>query len=322
MTKLIIQIPCYNEEESLGITLSALPRNMDGIETVEWLIIDDGCTDRTVEIGKTYGADHIIRLSKHQGLARAFMAGLDASLKAGADIIVNLDADNQYCAEDIPKLIAPIQSGKAEISIGIRPFSEIRHLSVIKRLLHKLGSSTVRLVSKTDISDAPSGFRAMSRDAAMRLNVFNEYTYTLETIIQAGQKGMAIASVPIRVNETLRPSRLIKNISDYVMRSISTIVRIFMTYRPFRFFAIPGIVSFSLGLLVSFRFLYLYLSGHGSVHIQSLILMALLLGGGFFLGVIGLLADLISVNRKLLENIVWRVQKLEEKLEKKKRDYV
>lgn len=282
-------------------------------------MVDDGCTDRTVEVGKTFGVDHTVRLSQHQGLARAFMAGLDASLKAGADIIVNVDADNQYCADDIPKLIAPIQSGKAEIVIGTRPVSELKHFSLIKKWLHRLGSKTVRLASKTDIPDAPSGFRAMSRDAAMRLNVFNEYTYTLETIIQAGQKGMAIASVPIRINEDLRASRLVKSVPDYILRSISTIVRIFMTYRPFRFFAIPGAVSFGLGLLVSFRFLYFYFSGHGSGHIQSLILAALLLSAGFFLGVIGLLADLISVNRKLLENIGWRVQKLEEKIDKKAR---
>jgi len=312
MTKLIIQVPCYNEEGTLGYTLSALPRELTGIDKVEWLMVDDGSTDRTVEVARTHRVDHIIRLSQHQGLARAFMAGLEASLKAGADIIVNLDADNQYCADDIPKLIAPILSGEAEIVIGIRPISEIRHLPLMKKWLHKLGSSTVRFASKTDIPDAPSGFRAMSRDAAMRLNVFNEYTYTLETIIQAGQKGMAIASVPIRINEDLRPSRLVKSIPDYITRSISTIVRIFMTYRPFRFFAIPGLLSFGLGLLVSFRFLYFYFSNPRSGHIQSLILAALLLGIGFFLFIVGLLADLISVNRKLLEKLDWRIRQIED----------
>ena len=317
MTKLVIQIPCYNEEDTLGITLSALPRRVVGVDTVEWLMVDDGSADRTVEVGKAHGVDHIIRFPRHLGLARAFMAGLEASLKAGADIIVNLDADNQYCADDIPKLIAPILSGMAEIVVGTRPISEMKHFSLTKRLLNNLGSRMVCFASKTDIPDAPSGFRAMSRDAAMRLNVFNEYTYTLETIIQAGQKGVAIASVPIRINEDLRPSRLVKSIPHYILRSISTIVRIFMTYRPFRFFAIPGFVSFGLGLLISFRFLYFYFTRPSSGHIQSLILAALLLGTGFFLGVIGLLADLVSVNRKLLENIGWRVQKIEEKIGKK-----
>lgn len=316
MSKLIIQIPCYNEEETLGITLSALPRKVAGVDKVEWLIVDDGSTDGTVELGRARGADHIIRLPQHQGLAKAFMAGLEASLKAGADIVVNLDADNQYCADDIPKLIAPILSGKAEIVVGIRPISEVKHFSLVKKFLQKLGSRAVRFASKTDIPDAPSGFRAMSRGAAMRLNVFNEHTYTLEMIIQAGQKGMAIASVPIRINEDLRPSRLVKSIPNYILRSVFTIARIFMTYRPFRFFAIPGIVSFGLGLLIGFRYLYFYFTGHGSGHVQSLILAALLLGAGFFLGVIGLLADLVSVNRKLLENIDWRLQKIEEKIEK------
>jgi glycosyltransferase involved in cell wall biosynthesis len=316
MSKLIIQIPCYNEEDVLGITLSALPREVAGVDKVEWLMVDDGSTDGTVEVGRTHRVDHIIRLSQHQGLARTFMAGLDASLRAGADIIVNLDADNQYCADDIPKLIAPILSGKAEIVVGIRPVSEIRQFPLIKKWLHRLGSRAVCLVSKTDIPDAPSGFRAMSRNAAMRLNVFNEYTYTLETIIQAGQKGMAIASVSVRVNEDLRPSRLVKSIPDYIMRSISTIVRIFMTYRPFRFFAIPGLLSLGLGLLVCFRFIYFYFAGFGRGHIQSLILAALLLGTGFFLLVVGLLADLISVNRKLLEKLDWRLHKLEENIER------
>lgn len=312
MTKLIIQIPCYNEEETLGVTLAALPRKVAGVDTVEWLIVDDGSTDGTVELGRTRGADHIIRLPQHQGLAKAFMAGLEGSLKAGADIVVNLDADNQYSADDIPKLIGPILSGKAEIVVGIRPISEVKHFSLVKKCLEKLGSGAVRFASKTDIPDAPSGFRAMSRDAAMRLNVFNEYTYTLETIIQAGQKGMAIASVPIRINEDLRSSRLVKSTPNYVMRSVSTIVRIFMTYRPFRFFAIPGIVSFGLGLLIGLRFLYFYFSGPGSGHIQSLILAALLLGAGFFLFIMGLMADLISVNRKLLEKVDYRLRQIED----------
>jgi glycosyltransferase involved in cell wall biosynthesis len=318
MTKLIIQVPCYNEEDTLGLTLSALPRELTGIDNVEWLMVDDGSTDRTADVGRTHRVDHIIQLSHHQGLAKAFVAGLEASLKAGADIIVNVDADNQYCADDIPKLIVPILSGKAEIVVGTRPISEISHFSWIKKWMHRLGSSTVRFASKTKIPDAPSGFRAMSREAAMRLNVFDEYTYTLETIIQAGQKGMAIMSVPIRTNKDLRPSRLVRSIPGYIMRSISTIARIFMTYRPFRFFAIPGFVSFGLGLLISVRFLYFYYTGHGSGHIQSVILAALLLGTGFFLFIMGLMADLISVNRKLLEKLDYRLRQIEDHQTRKK----
>jgi glycosyltransferase involved in cell wall biosynthesis len=316
--KLIIQIPCYNEEKILPITLSELPREVKGFDKVEWLIIDDGSTDNTVEVARAHGVDHIVKLTTHQGLARGFLAGLDASLKFGADVIVNTDADNQYNAKDIPKLVQPILDGKADIVVGVRPIEENKHFSPTKKVLQKLGSWAVRAASKTDIPDAPSGFRAMSRDAAMQLNVFSEYTYTLETLIQAGQKNMAITFMPIRTNETFRPSRLIRNIPDYIMRSILTIIRIFMTYRPFRFFAIPGVISFCLGLLISLRFLYFYLSGHGGGHIQSIILAALLMGTGFFLCVIGLMADLISVNRKLLEKLDWRVQKIEEGLIDKK----
>ena len=318
--KLIIQIPCYNEEKTLSVTLNALPRQIKGIQEIEWLIINDGSTDRTVEVALAHGVDHIVSFTKNQGLAKAFMAGLEASLRAGADIIVNTDADNQYCADDIPKLIEPILSGKADIVVGSRPIAEIEHFSPIKKILQKLGSWVVRVASKTDIPDAPSGFRAISRDAAMRLNVFNEYTYTLETIIQSGQKGMAIKSVPIRTNRDLRPSRLVKSISSYISQSILTIIRIFMTYRPLRFFAIPGVISFSLGMLISLRFLYFYLTGNGSGHIQSIVLAALLLGTGFFLCVVGLIADLIAVNRKLMEKLDWRVQQVEESFQEKKHD--
>jgi glycosyltransferase involved in cell wall biosynthesis len=312
--KLIIQIPCYNEEATLGVALSALPRDIPGIDKVEWLIIDDGSRDKTVEVARQYGVDHVVRLPRNQGLAKGFVAGLDACLRAGADIIVNTDADNQYCADDIPKLIEPILKGEAEIVVGARPIDEIQHFSPMKKALQKLGSWVVRIASKTDIPDAPSGFRAMSRKAAMQLNVFNEYTYTLETIIQAGQKNMAIVSVPIRTNGDLRPSRLVKSIPSYINRSILTIVRIFMTYKPFRFFVVPGIVAFSLGFLAGLRFIYFYLIGHGTGHIQSVILSALLMGTGFFLCMTGLLADLISVNRKLLEKIDWRIRQIEENM--------
>ena len=315
--KLIIQIPCYNEEQTLGITLSELPREVPGVDTVEWLVIDDGSTDSTVNAAASYGVDHIVRLPRNRGLARAFKAGLEAALKAGADIIVNLDADNQYRSDDIPRLIEPILAGKAEMVIGARPIEKIKHFSPHKKLLQRLGSWVVRLASKTDIPDAPSGFRAFSRDAAMRLNVFNEYTYTLETLIQAGQKGMTIASVPVGVNEDLRPSRMVKSIPNYIRRSASVIIRIFMTYRPLRFFAIPGSILLGLGLLLGIRFLYFYFSGNGSGHVQSVILAALLLGTGFFLVITGLITDLISVNRRLLENLDWRVRQVEDRLKDK-----
>ena len=318
MTKLIIQIPCYNEEATLGITLSALPRQVPGVNTVEWLVIDDGSTDKTVEVAKAHGVDHIVVLSRHQGLAGAFVAGLEASLAAGADIIVNADADNQYSADDIPHLIAPIVAGRADIVIGSRPISTTAHFSPLKKFLQGLGSWVVRIASKTDIPDAPSGFRAMSRAAAMQLHVFNEYTYTLETIIQAGQKGMVVTSVPIRTNEDLRPSRLFKSIPSYIQWQVLTILRVFMTYKPFRFFAVPGVMLFSLGMLIGLRFLYFYLIKAGAGHVQSLILAALLMGLGFFLAIVGLLADLISVNRKLLEKLDWRAQKIEEGLRKER----
>ncbi len=311
MTKLIIQIPCYNEEKTLSIALAALPRKLPGIDIIEWLIINDGSTDRTVEVARAHGVDHIVSFTKNQGLAKAFMSGLEASLRAGADVIVNTDADNQYCADDIPKLIEPILSGKADIVVGSRPMTEIEHFSPIKKILQKLGSWVVRVASKTDIPDAPSGFRAISRNAAMRLNVFNEYTYTLETIIQAGQKGMAITSVPVRVNEDLRPSRLVKNIPSYLCRSILTIFRIFMTYRPFRFFLVQGLVLFGIGMLIGFRFLFYYFQGHGQGHIQSLLLATILLIMGFQFVMVGLLADLIAANRKMLEDIQWRVRSVD-----------
>ncbi len=312
MKKLIIQIPCYNEEATLPITLAELPKQVQGIDVVEWLIIDDGSVDNTIEVAKKHGVHHVVKLPNNQGLARAFIAGLEACVKAGADIIVNTDADNQYSAKDIPKLVSPILEGKAEIVIGARPIAEIEHFSPLKKFLQQLGSFAVRKASNTNIPDAPSGFRAISRSAAMKLNVFNSYTYTLETIIQAGLKNMAITSVPIETNEMLRPSRLIKSIRVYIQRSIATIIRIFMTYKPFRFFAMPGAITFCCGFLIGLRFLIYYILGSGTGHIQSLILAGLLLGAGFFLFVIGLLSDLISVNRQLLEKIDWRVQNLEE----------
>jgi glycosyltransferase involved in cell wall biosynthesis len=301
--KLIIQIPCYNEEGTIGITLSSLPRKLDGIDLVEWLIIDDGCTDRTVEMAREHGVEHIVSLSRNQGLAAAFKAGLDACVRNGADIIVNLDADNQYNADDIPKLIEPVLSGKADIVVGARPIADIEHFSFVKKTLQKLGSWAVRIVSKTDIADAPSGFRAISRDAAIRLNVFNKYTYTLETIIQGGQKGMAITSVPIRINKNVRPSRLIKNIPSYIWQSIVTIVRIFVIYKPFRFFVAIGTILMAMGMLIGLRFLYYYFIEVETGHIQSLILASILIGIGFQTIMVAFVADLLSVNRRLLEEL-------------------
>jgi glycosyltransferase involved in cell wall biosynthesis len=318
MAKLIVQIPCYNEEESLPVTLSALPRAVPGVDEVEWLVIDDGSEDGTAEVAARSGVDHIVRLPRHQGLARAFVAGLEASLRAGADIIVNTDADNQYCAEDIPKLIEPILNGEAQIVVGARPINEMRQFSAAKKLLQRAGSWATRIISRTDVQDAPSGFRALSREAAMKLHVFNEYTYTIETIIQAGQKGMSITSVPVRTNKDLRPSRLVRSLPGYLNRQILTMLRIFMTYKPFRFFAVQGLILFSGGFVISLRFLYFYFSDRGSGHIQSLILAALLMGTGFFLAVVGLIADLISVNRKLLEGVDWRLKKVEEAMDSRR----
>jgi glycosyltransferase involved in cell wall biosynthesis len=313
--KLIIQIPCYNEEATLGLTLSQLPRQLPGIDQVEWLIINDGSRDRTLEVAQACGVDHIVNLQSNQGLAKGFMAGIEACLEAGADIIVNTDADNQYCAADIPKLIAPILEGYAEIVIGARPIQSIQHFSPLKKLLQNLGSFVVRLASQTQIPDAPSGFRAISREAALRLNVFNEYTYTLETIIQAGQKGLIITSVPIRTNGFLRPSRLVKNISTYVQRSILTIVRIFMTYRPLKFFMMLGSVPFSLGFLLCCRWLWLFWGIIGDdpakPRVPSLILAAMLILIGVQLWIFGLIADLMGVNRQLLEDIQLRLRRQE-----------
>jgi glycosyltransferase involved in cell wall biosynthesis len=301
MVKLIIQIPCYNEEATLGITLSDLPRALPGVDRVEWLVIDDGSWDRTAEVAQACGVHHIVRLNNNQGLARAFMAGLEAAIKAGADIIVNTDADNQYCAADIPYLIAPILKGEADMVVGARPIKDIKHFSPAKKVLQALGSWTVRVASNTQIPDAPSGFRALSRETALKINVFNEYTYTLETIIQAGQRGMVVTSVPIRTNGYLRPSRLVKSIPSYVKRSLFTIIRIFMTYRPFRFFLLLGSGPFTIGFLLGVRWLILYFGGTPRTHVPSLILSAILLLMGFQLWILGLIADLLAVNRKILE---------------------
>jgi glycosyltransferase involved in cell wall biosynthesis len=305
---LFIQIPCYNEADTLAIALAALPRKVKGFKSVKWLVINDGSTDRTVEVAQENRVDFIVHHVRNQGLAKAFMTGIEACVKLGADVIVNTDADNQYNADDIPLLTDPILSGKAEIVIGTRPIDEVEHFSSIKKFLQKFGSWVVRAASKTTIEDTTSGFRAYSREAARQMVVFTDYTYTLETIIQAGQKNMAITSVPIRVNPFLRPSRLIKNIFSYINRSIVTILRIFVIYQPFKFFASVSLVLFSLGLLIGIRFLYFYTLGMGNGHIQSLILSSILLLMGFQAFLIAFIADLLAANRKLLENIRYRMK--------------
>jgi len=299
--KLVIQIPCFNEESSLPITLSELPKAVPGFDTVEWLVIDDGSTDNTVEAANEHGVHHIVRHVQNLGLAKAFMTGLDACLSLGADVIVNTDADNQYQASDIEQLVAPILNHQAEIVIGARPISDIEHFSMLKKLLQQLGSWAVRIVSGTNIEDAPSGFRAFSRSAAKKLMVFNEYTYTLETIIQAGQKNIPICSVPISTNSDLRPSRLVRSLPSYIAQSFMTIIRIFVVYRPFRFFMTVGLIIFLIGMLIGIRFLWFYFANQGVGHIQSLILAAVLLGMGFQTILIAFIADLLAVNRKLLE---------------------
>lgn len=310
--KLIIQIPCLNEAGTLQIALQALPRQVPGFEQVEWLVIDDGSTDETAELARQLGVDHVVRHPVNRGLAAAFMTGLDACLRLGADVVVNTDADNQYEARDIPKLTHPILAGEADMVIGARPIDDTEHFSWIKKKLQRLGSWAVRAASKTNVADAPSGFRAISRETAMRLNVFNAYTYTLETIIQAGLSNLRVVSVPIRTNADLRPSRLVKSISSYVRRSLVTIMRVVIIYKPLKLFVWAGAVLGGIGALAGLRFLYHYFSGNGDGHIQSVIFASLCILLGALLWMLGIIAELISTNRKLLERINWRMQRLED----------
>lgn len=305
--KLIIQIPCYNEAATLPVALEALPRSVSGFDAVEWLIVDDGSTDDTAEVARKAGVDHIVAFKKNLGLAKGFMAGLEEALRQDADVIVNTDADNQYDAADIPRLVEPILENTADYVIGARPIETIEHFSAMKKLLQKLGSWVVRKASGTDIPDAPSGFRAMSRECALQLNVYSNYTYTLETIIQAGHKGMAVSSVPVRTNQDLRPSRLLKSTPSYVRRSIFTIIRIFAVYQPFKFFMTIAGALLVLGAVLGARFLYYFFTGDGSGHIQSVILSAVCLVTGFQTCLIAFVADLLAVNRVLLEKTKLRV---------------
>jgi glycosyltransferase involved in cell wall biosynthesis len=307
--KLIIQIPCYNEERTIPFTVRDLPRKIDGIDEIEYLVVDDGSTDRTAEVAKESGVHHIVRLTKHQGLARAFAVCLEESLRLGADLIVTTDGDNQYQGADIERVVRPILEGKADLVIGDRQVENIPHFSFVKKKLQKLGSWAVRVVSGTEVPDAASGLRAFRRAVALRLNIFSSFSPILETIIQAGQKNMAVLSVPIRTNPPLRESRLMRTTFDYVLRQSLTILWVFMIYKPRRFFGFLGLGPFILGLLLGVRFLYYYFIGHGQGHVQSLILSSILLTIGFQLGLLALVADLIAVNRSIIEEVHYRLRK-------------
>ncbi len=309
--KLIIQIPCYNEAETLEIALNDLPKRIDGIDEIEYLIINDGSRDNTVEVAKKWGVHYVVHFRRNRGLAKGFMAGLDACLRNGADIIVNTDADNQYCGADIEKLVRPILEGKSDIVIGERPIDQTEHFSPLKKKLQHFGSWVVRKASNSDIPDAPSGFRAYSREAAMRMNVTNEYTYTLETIVQAGRERIAQMSVPIRTNGELRPSRLFNSMLGYVKKSMVTIVRAYIMYKPLKFFTIVGLVPFLIGVGIGIRYLVYFFMGDSVGHIQSLILAGILIMMGFMTIIIGLQADIIAKNRKILEDIQYHVKRME-----------
>jgi len=308
--KLIIQIPCYNEAGVLASTLALLPRTLQGFDQVELLVIDDGSTDGTAEAARAAGVDHLVRLPFHKGLARAFAAGLDASLRCGADVIVNTDADNQYSAEDIPLLLAPILAGQAHIVIGDRGVADLEYFAPFKRKLQVLGSRVVSSAAGLDIPDATSGFRALTREAALRTMVLSDYSYTLETLIQAGNNRIPVMSVPVRTNPPTRSSRLIRSIPTYLRNSGVTIVRAFTLYRPLRVFTVLGLLLLLLGLGLGARFVVMrYWLGLEVNQIQSLILTAILLLAGFQTLLIGLVADLIAFNRKILEEILYRLKK-------------
>ena len=313
MKKLIIQIPCLNEALTLPATIADLPRSVPGVDVIETLVIDDGSRDGTADVARTCGVDHVVRLTRNKGLAAAFTAGIDASLKQGADFIVNTDADNQYAGHEISKLLAPLLRGEADIVIGDRNIAEVQHMSWPKRQLQRLGSWVVRQVSNTSVPDTTSGFRAYTREAALRMTIVSEFSYTLESIIQAGKKRMAITHVAVETNPRTRDSRLFDSAFSYVKRSTATIVRIYAMYEPLKIFTYIGLLVFGAGFLIGLRFVYLYVTdytGQGR-YVQSLILSAVLLILGFQVLLIGLLADVISANRKLLEDLVYRVRSLE-----------
>lgn len=304
--RLVVQIPCYNEEETIGQTIADIPGDIPGIDSVEVLIINDGSTDNTIEAARAAGADHVISFTGNKGLAAAFAAGLEKALDLGADIIVNTDADNQYQGECIPDLIRPIQEGQADLVVGCRPIEDIPEFSWLKKRLQRLGSWVVRQVSQTNISDATSGFRAYSREAAQRLTVISGFTYTHETLIQAGRSNMIVTEVPIQVNPATRPSRLFRSIPEYLKRSLSTILRIYTLYEPLAFFTRAGTVLLGVAAIIGIRFLYFFFAGNGAGHVQSLIFAAVLAIMGFQMWVLGIVADLIAANRKLMQEMLYR----------------
>mgnify|MGYP002681886162 CR=1 FL=1 len=309
--KLIVQIPCYNEEACLAATLREIPRAIPGVDTIEILVVDDGSTDRTALVAREAGVRHLVRFRGHRGLAQAFMAGLDASLRAGADIIVNTDADNQYPGAEIPGLIRPIMEGEADMVVGDRMIDKLTRFSPLKRFLQRWGSWAVRRISGTAIPDCTSGFRAYNREAALRINIVSQFTYTLESIIQGGKKNLAIVHVPVRSNAETRESRLFSSMGEYVKRSLSTMVRIYAMYEAFKVFIIIGALPLAAGALLAARFLVLYAAGRGQGHLQSLIFAAVFIIIGFQVLLIGLVADIISSNRRLIEDTLYRLRKME-----------
>ena len=309
--KLIIQIPCLNEEVTLPITLKDLPDKIDGIDCIETLVIDDGSTDKTVEAAQKHNVNHILKFTNNKGLAKAFMYGMNHALTLGADIIVNTDADNQYFGGDIAKLIQPILSKRADIVVGNRQVETIRHFSPIKILLQKLGSWTVRQLSGTTIPDVTSGFRAYSKEAALQMNVISDFTYTVETIISAGKKNLAIEHTPVRTNKKLRESRLFPSIQVYLRRTLVTMLKVYSMYRPLKLFTIAGGATFLAGFAIGCRYLFFFFQGQTEGHIQSLILSAIMLIVGFQIIMMGISAELIAVNRQLLEDIQLRIKENE-----------
>ncbi len=314
--KLIVQIPCFNEEKTLPQTVRDIPRTIEGIDTVELLIIDDGSSDQTVAVARELGVEHIVRLKINKGLSRAFMAGLDACIKLGADIIVNTDGDNQYQGEEIRRLIKPIVDGQFDIVVGDRQVDTIEHFSPIKKKLQKFGSFVVRQLSETDVIDTTSGFRAYSREAALQMNILSPYTYTLESIIQAGKKHLAITHIPVATNPPTRKSRLFTTIPKYIRRQLTTIVRMYTMYQPLRVFFYCGLILTGLGCLGLLRFLYFYVTGDGNGHIQSIIVSGMFVIIGFMTFMLALIADIISFNRRLIEDTLLRVRKIEPEIVK------